>query len=520
MLHSQSQLVWHLPVGIWPELAPGSARHDMEVSHVGWLRLQQVGDECFLEHKGTGEIHRLPGSWELHFHEGKGYVGLRQGGPADQTQTQWANTLLDTSLHCVQREGADKHFIKFKKLGITRWVADIHTDHSPLICTLQSERGAALQGFAAWSYACAQTMDGGLIFWELPYIQNALYGGCGQAKWITKRMPRWRSLMQHLGMGQGHIIKNHKSARAMARSSGSPIADAAYHSAGQEHLISTQGMLAVLAASARPHRKVAKDMRPKVLAILGGLILKFLGAFTFVFGLGAATDDGPDSGSGNRKQITITKGKFDLQQFLACRLVHKGFHKSLLEMCTAEQRADKQVPLAALVVQLGLAAMCPLAPEGTKAAFLSIVVAMADIIEIQRHGPVWTHGAPVGLPVLAGRQKLRRVSLLIKRWMLKKVAADPDLSNPKQAVAGMRLCTAAPPSGDASSFGLKGATTRSWNWDEMFQYLASMRKQFAKARSLSVALDATRLGGHDVLYAAVYSSDLMLGAWLPAQVAS
>ena len=84
----------------------------------------------------------------------------------------------------------------------------------------------------------------------------------------------------------------------------------------------------------------------------------------------------------------------------------------------------------------------------------------------------------------------------------------------------MRLCTAASPSGDAASSGLKGATTRSWNRDEMYQYLASMRKHFAKARPLSVAMDATRVGGHDFLYAAVYSSDLMLGAWLPAQVAS
>ena len=326
--------------------------------------------------------------------------------------------------------------------------------------------------------------------------------------------------MQHLGMDQSHIIKNHRSAKAMARSSGSPMPDAAYHSAGQEHLISTQGMLVVLAASARHHRKVAKDMRQKVLAILGSLVLKFLGAFTLLFKLGAATDDGCDAGHGREKHLTITNGKFDLQQFQACRLVHKSFHKPLLEMCTAGQRADKQVPLAALVVQLGLAAMCPAAPEETKAAFLSIIVSMACIIEIQRHQPVWTGGAPVGLPVLAGKQKLRRVSLLIKRWMLKRVAADPDLKNPKQAVAGMRLCTAASPSGDASSSGLKGATTRSWNWDEMYQYLASMRKHFAKARSLSVAMDATRLGGHDVLYAAVYSSDLMLGAWLPAQVAS
>lgn len=106
-------------------------------------------------------------------------------------------------------------------------------------------------------------------------------------------MPRWRSLMQHLGMDQSHIIKNRRSANAMARSSGFPVPDAAYHSAGQEHLISTQGMPAVLAAPARPHRKVAKDMRPKVLAILGSLILKSLEAFTFLFKLGAATDMGP-----------------------------------------------------------------------------------------------------------------------------------------------------------------------------------------------------------------------------------
>ena len=71
----------------------------MEVPHTGWLRLYQLSSDCFVEHRGTGEVHKLPGNWELSLHDGKGYVAPVVSGPEDVREQCWVNTLFDKSLH-------------------------------------------------------------------------------------------------------------------------------------------------------------------------------------------------------------------------------------------------------------------------------------------------------------------------------------------------------------------------------------------------------------------------------------
>ena len=488
----------------------------MEVPHTGWVRLRQLGLQCFVEHRGTGEVARLQGRWALLFHNDRAYLGPAGDEPGDEREARWVNDLFDRSLHmCPTAAGGDALAVKSKADDTTRWATSCQIEKRPLVCRCTA---AGVPGLcvAVWAYTCCLDTHGCILYWELPYLQAALSGNCMHGKWAMRHWTRWGSLIEQLGLSRSHLQKNHKALKAGAKHAPEGLDNDTYLAAVHEHCVSTQGMFVVLASLAKPHRKVSKDMSLAVLRVLGLIIQTFMGSHTcqvMLLEAGAGFDPYPEG-----VELDITRGKFGLQQLSDSRALPQALIKSMLGSCTTEQKVSKEIPLEALIVALGREAMKPSASAIVKAALCSITAGVAGIIEIQRGEPVWTSAKPTDLPSLFAKGKRRRSSQHLRRFIMKRVASDKRVKSHQQAIAGASLCGPGPNEDGVVHAGMSGCSTKHWDWQEMYQYLASCRMSFSTAGPLVISMDATRLGGSEVLYLAAFSTGIMQGAWLPAQV--
>jgi hypothetical protein len=481
------------------------------------VRLQQVGDACFLEHRGTGEVHKLQGQWELLSQGDKAYLEPCGAGPDDRREAVWVNKRFDKSLHICPQGDVSALAVKSKASGTSEWSKGLHSTHLPLICKCEAVGGAPGFECAVWAYACVIDMHDGILFWEVPYVQRALLGNCKQGKWAMRHWHRWCTLLQGLGLSKTHLQKNHKALKAGAKVKSIGMPNSVFLQAVHEHCFSTQGLLIVLASLARPHRRSTKDIATAVLRVLGLIIGKFMGGSTChtlpILQGGPLCDDDRLS-----CLLSVTDGFFCVQQLIDSRVLPKSFTKAFLRKCTAMQRATKQVSFALLLVELGRAAMNSRVHEQIKSALVSITGGVAGIIEIQRYEPVWTAAQPTCLPTLATKTRVRRISEHMRRFVMKKVTKDRDVKDAKQAVAGARMLATGSATEEGYDATLQGCSTKRWDWQEMFQYMCTTRMLFSRTRSLGISMDATRLAGGETLYLAVYSTATMQGSWLPAQV--
>ena len=154
----------------------------MEVPHTGWVRLRQLGLKCFVEHRGTGEVVRLDGRWELLYHNERAYLGPCGAELGDERQAQWINDIFDKSLHMCPTEDGAALAVKSRAHDTTQWSHICHVEKHPLVCRCTA---AGVPGFcvAAWAYACCTDIHGGILYWEPPYLQRALGGACRHGKW-------------------------------------------------------------------------------------------------------------------------------------------------------------------------------------------------------------------------------------------------------------------------------------------------------------------------------------------------
>ena len=258
-----------------------------EVGHAGHVVVEDFGTVCYLRHRHTGEVKRLPvaGSRVLIHENGLGVVA---SGPNANLDVTWANDFFDLSLwrhphHTVKNaqnpddeyfvmlpDGAETEYADFRialqsnVIKIEGWLGDVYWHKVPVM----------------GKYRC---------FWCLPWLASFLHGENYDAKvsnFISRLCDKLLTGVGRMGLEDSaedsvrHFRNSFKSKTSTASKRGKAVHADALLCNEQEYSLSTPGLIySLLAMSDHPDKYTVlmRGGEPSSKLFIHMLVTKFIG---------------------------------------------------------------------------------------------------------------------------------------------------------------------------------------------------------------------------------------------------
>ena len=144
-----------------------------------------------------------------------------------------------------------------------------------------------------------------------------------------------------------------------------------------------------------------------------------------------------------------------------------------------------------------------------------LIISMAQIIEVTRYDShIWLDDELLGTPIMrTAKGKCRKISREYKMAVIRAVAAEPQLQNPKAAMAGMKIW------GKRKKGTLAAKNRgRGWDWDVFFGHMSSGWALMPRVGSICMTTDAVWLSGEDTSYYNFLDPISDVNVWSPVQV--
>jgi len=491
-----------------------------ECSHVKLVRLVCFGEQQWLTHLGTGELVKvfgattglsLKGPWVLKFTDaGWGYIVGAASDPEDAA-VQWVNDVFTLSMHVCWQEGGrmcdNKRYILDRRTGKSTWLSDL----MPLVTARCFSAGTGALRFAceAYFHEVPKTPGGNIIWLCLPWVVEFMYGKQLLNNMIARYAPSWINHISDLGCpAAGDHIRASAQARAANRRANPDVVN---FCGEQEWTVSVFGLLMlcsfitasckyskVLESGGKKHSELLMQLiLCKTLPVCGSTLV-----WTTFYGANVPIADASVS--------------------LAVMLAGSG-HTWLLGAVFPDATADKW-PLAQVLAALASDTLYGRRTGGRKAFIKQLLCDLAqflaDAVECTRSHSMWAETSPLALGVLpSASQRPRRLPSGFRQAVASTVAEQPSLRKPQQLLACVKALTdtgAMQPG--LGSHALQPQSGANMAKHTVYQYLLAGRELGSRTRHASLALDATRVSGDEVMSLAFFSCDQKEAMWLPAQV--